>query len=116
MFCAEMTELLTFVSKSVKNSCGRGGSVNNHPIRTKSDGNGVGVMENKTLIETKKIYEGVVDVGPKRGKMIKMNAAVASGDQSKREIVGPTVVTPRIKRCQTESQKLGTWRPNTMCG
>jgi hypothetical protein len=38
------------------------------------------VIENETLIETKKIYEGVVDVGPRRGKMMGMNAVVASGD------------------------------------
>jgi hypothetical protein len=38
------------------------------------------VIEDKTLIETKNIYEGIVDVGPRKGKMMGMNAVVASGD------------------------------------
>jgi hypothetical protein len=50
-----MTELLTFVTKSVKNDCARIGSINNHLIRTKSSRNGAGIIDNKTLIDTKKI-------------------------------------------------------------
>jgi len=56
-------------------------------------------MDDKTLIETKKIYGGIVNVGPRRGKMMEINAAVASGDRFRREIAGTMGITTSFNLC-----------------